>query len=167
MALTDNACTIDSVDSERRAGLIQLQSDIDRVIVDCLTRSCGVDSLHEDDDEECCHLTRVGYYFQEINRAHLWPTSMMCGDGWCIEAVKAKVSKMKTYHRDDRRGNINNEPSECADDTWGFRERLTEAVTKAVDNQKGLCLMCLKSGRVRKQDGNCYANESELCTGKA
>jgi len=152
------------MDSERKAGLIQLRSDIDRAVATCLMEPCALKAQHDEYHGECSHLARVGHYFQEISRASFWPTSMISQDGWCIKTVGAKVAMLDTYYQDDEDGII--KPPSCGDAAIDFDDALMEAVEKAGKNQKGLCLVCVKNGRVTKQDGNCYARESDLCTGK-
>lgn len=44
-------------------------------------------------------------------------------------------------------------------------ERLISMITRAIDAQKGLCLNCVRKGKISSHQGNCHARLRYLCTG--
>ena len=126
-----------SIDQDRNSSLLELSSWFDhlmaRFLQDC-TRSSSPNS----------DLTKAGYFFQELYRLNIWPIS----------------TRLKTINL----GYIQTEIALFrAQENTSFKDKLVCVIARAVDAQKGLCLCCVRKGKVSQ--GNCHARLRYLCTG--
>ncbi len=107
----------------------------------------------------------MGMYFElgnEVNAAHfminlkeaeLWPPSTAFRNS-AIQTVLGKASKYQNCPAEWR----------CGCRMFGY---WVEDSVKDVEEQlKGLCLTCIKNGKVSKADGNCQAATHSLCKGQ-
>lgn len=103
-------------------------------------QDCGTRSPTPNSDS-----TKAGYVFQELYRLNIWPIS----------------TRLNTINLDYIQTAIDGFREQ---ENTSFKEKLVAVIARAVDAQKGLCLCCVRKGKVMHQ-GNCHARLRYLCTG--
>ena len=91
-------------------------------------------------------LTKVGYVLQELYGLNIWPISTRVNE-INLDRIQSAFAGF-------------NEP----DDTC-FKRELNTKILAAVDAQKGLCLSCVRVGKISSHQGNCHSRVRYLCTG--
>ena len=130
-----------------------------------LVHDCPAKLQHEARTTSCEHLSKIGHYFKWLYGSGLWPLSKM--QTLSITKVSDRLSKFENYDRD---------PAEvywlegihyigCQTPQTDLKDVLEGHAKKAVETQQGLCLACVKRGRVAEEEGNCRAEDEALCVG--
>ena len=97
---------------------------------------------------------KIGLFLLELSRLELWPLSekVMASS---VQAVLEKASRFEGV----------GEPSsgcKCRTCKVSFKELMTALATDQLGKVKGLCLGCVRSGRLMPDGGNCQ--NKEFCT---
>lgn len=92
------------------------------------------------------HLIKVGYFFGELYRLNIWP-------------ISTRFSSINLDYIQRAIVGFNEQ-----DNTF-FKRKLIIVIEQAVDAQKGLCLCCVRKGKISSHQGNCHARFRYLCTG--
>lgn len=130
-----------SIDEDRESALLELSSRFDSILAqflrDGLSREGYEQSMHHP------HVREAGYCFQRLFFLDIWPIS----------------TRLKTLNLDViQRAIAEFEEPE-------FKEKLITEIVRAVERQKGLCLCCVRKGKMSSREGNCHARLRHLCTG--
>lgn len=91
------------------------------------------------------HLVSAGHFFHELYRINIWPISTR--ESINLDYIQRTIAGF-------------NDPENTS-----FKEKLVTAIARAVDAQKGLCLSCVRKGKISSNQGNCHARLGYLCTG--
>ena len=174
--LLTHRITKESINAERTKTLLRLQTTIEDMLVP-LIKKCPEMSLHRIDRQACGLLTVVGHYLSELVRLGLWPLSRIVEQN-NINTIASQIQHFENFDETSH---------EDEGDDWGcrtppfgpqknkvgkkyvvWRERcsvpeidckklLQDATRVASEAQQGLCLNCIKNGRVTTEEGNCQA----------
>lgn len=129
----------ESIDQDRNCSLLELSSTFDHIMArffqDCTRRSTPNSDA-----------TKAGYVFQELYRLRIWPISTRLNT-INLEYIQTEITLF------------------CEQEDTSFKDKLVCAIARAVDAQKGLCLCCVRKGKVSLHQGNCHARLRYLCTG--
>ena len=113
---------------------------------------------HHDDTAICFHLAKTGYYIQELHRIGLWPIPNL-DTAKSIQDVSDRLLKICNYSAVDLC-----EAGMCCDEAnIDFEEHLLQVTETISKCNTGLCLNCVKKGKIMSADGNCRAASLELC----
>ena len=102
------------------------------------------------------------HYTQQLFDAALWPQSRI--------NVDIPPSTIPDHLRLIVEFDSIDFPSECTFFDCGcerrpVRQLFTDAVKRILKETKGLCLCCVKQGRITQREGNCRAVETDCCSG--
>lgn len=128
-----------SIDQDRKSGLLDLSSMVESIMARFLQD--GTRGLMRD-----THLIKAGFFFQELYRLNIWPVSTR------TESINLDYIQRSITDFNDQ-------------DNTSFKGKLINVIAKAVDAQKGLCLSCVRKGKISSHQGNCHARLRYLCTG--
>lgn len=92
------------------------------------------------------HLIKAGFFFQELYRLNIWPISTRT-ESINLDYIQRAVADLEEQANTSFKGN------------------LITVIARAVDAQKGLCLCCVRKGKVSSHQGNCHARLRYICTG--
>ena len=130
---------IASIDQSRNSTLLDLSSTFDHIMArffqDC-------DRIMDPNYERA----KAGYVFQELYRLSIWPISTRLNT-INLDYIQTAIAG---FHEQK--------------DT-SFKDKLVSWISRAVSAQKGLCLSCVRKGKVSMHQGNCQARLRYLCTG--
>ena len=150
---------IGSIATEREASLLCISGAIETIVTSHLQRKCSSGEQHRKSTEEKCdHISKTGHCFQELHRLEVWPISSAMSNK-TINDITMRVALFENCHT---RNQICGYYS-CDQARLDFKKLLHEAVVKAKNAIKGLCLNCVTKGKITAQDGNCRASLLERC----
>ena len=89
---------------------------------------------------------KVGHFFTELYWIDLWPISDQVNE-INLDYIQSEIANFDEYK-----------------DT-SFKKSLVIEISKAIDAQKGLCLSCVRLGKISSHQGNCQARLRYLCKG--
>ncbi len=115
-------------------------------------QECRNQDYHHRKATLCTNLAETGHSFKELRRLRIWPMFKLV-NGATIEFVSIQVCGFVDFK-------VSNCPSNFKVDC---KERLQKAVEEASKGQLGLCLNCVKKGKIKTLEGNCQAESLELC----
>lgn len=127
-----------SIDEDRKSGLLDLSSMFDHVLARFLQYSAGW-------SRSDARLIKVGHVLQELYDLNIWPISTRLNE--------INMDRIQSTFA------LFSEP----DDT-SFNRDLNTKILAAVDAQKGLCLSCVRIGKISSHQGNCHSRVRYLCT---
>ena len=78
-----------------------------------------------------------------------------------IDVIADQLLKFRPY--DVSAFKKRNPPCSIPDSESGIKLSLLEAAQSAVNRQKGLCLKCIKEGKITTEEGNCEARCQWTC----
>ena len=106
----------------------------------------------------CGVLIVTGMYFQELSHLGLWPMATLeRPNAGSFSVLKDRISEFEIYR-------IRGSNNSCAIPHVDLKRALQTAADKLFRNQKGLCLRCVKEGKMMVSDGNCGAESYESCS---
>ena len=121
--------------------------------------ACPKASDHQRRQSMCFHVAKSGFYVQELYRIGLWPIKNT-DTQMSIRDISNRLRCFQDYYITD--------PSDvghrCDLANIDFKQRLVDATGRMISDS-GLCLHCVKKGKIMKADGNCRAASVELCKG--
>ena len=154
----------DSINTARENALFELQTNIEAMITSYLKKDCSFKKNHESNRQPCELLSKAGHFFQELVRLGLWPLSRIIHQT-NLSTISSQLLHFKNYYADERSGQRNSgyyEDSYCICDRIDFKSKLENAVNDASVLQQGLCLCCVKQGKITGDEGNCREMHEHL-----
>ena len=125
-----------------------------------MQRRCTKNLQHrfEDDDDGsiCFHLAKTGFYIQELDRIGLWPIPNATTPK-SIQQISSGLLRFANYPVSD----VWEDDMQCDGARIDF-ERCLRQVRRSVATN-GLCLNCVKKGKIMIADGNCQAASLDKC----
>ena len=105
----------------------------------------------------CLQTAKAGFYVQELYRIGLWPINNT-NTQMSIQEISNRLRGFQDYYITDPYN------TGCLVDfaDINFKPRLVEA-TRRMISASGLCLNCVKKGKIMSADGNCREASLELC----
>ena len=127
-----------------------------------MNKKCPKTSHDQDEDHDdeaiCFHLAKTGYYIQELHRLGLWPIPKAY-TAKSIQNISDRLLELGNYSAVD--------PDEdglwCDEAGIDFEDHLLQVRETSSQRSSGLCLNCVKKGKIMSADGNCRAASLELC----
>lgn len=170
--MLNHRITKESINAERTKTLLRLQTAIEDMLVP-LIDNCPEMSLHRSRRQACGLLTVVGHYLSELVRLGLWPLSRIV-EQTNINIIASQIQHFENFdeisHEDDWGGRTQLRPQKyhvgkkqivwqerCRVPEIDCKKLLQDAIRVASKDQQGLCLNCIKNGRVTTEEGNCQA----------
>lgn len=147
----------ESINNGREKGLLQLQLAIEESIVSYVEKGCPNKVIHESNGQPCFKLAEAGHCLSELIRLGLWPMSSSLPNA-NLDDLSQLAFDFKNYARSHYRYS----PA-CATDNTDFRAMLSQMVADATEVLQGLCLKCVKQGKVTEEEGNRDAADVHLC----
>lgn len=147
------------MNTEREVSLHKLLAAIESVLIPHIQTPCPVSHLHRLPKSPCSHLSKSGHYLQELLRLGLWPISNTI-EHKTVESVAGQIIQLENYY--DRYGS-NGTGAICKSPSIDLEKRLQEVVSEHSEDQKGLCLNCVRHGKATVNQGNCVASSRVLC----
>ena len=131
---------------------------VEAIVTPHLRQLCNCKKNNEMDDLACGHLSRLGHFFQKLYLLNLWPLTSLLAHGklnMIEQQFLKKFADPKPYSKGE------GFPScwMCTRDMT--QDDLVGAAKRAFAQQDGLCLQCVKEGRVSEKRRNCRASEME------
>lgn len=134
-----------------------MQSAIEESIVSFVEKGCQNKVYHESNGQPCFKLAEAGHCLSELIRLGLWPMSRSLPNA-NLDDVPQVASDFKNYSR-----SLYRYAPTCALDNTDFKAMLGQMVADATEVLQGLCLKCVKQGKVTEEEGNCHAADVHLC----
>jgi hypothetical protein len=158
--------------------LLKLQTSIENIIAPQLQSGCPAKNQHRPHRQPCYHLSKIGHYFHELSRLGLWPLSGVLYRN-NFQTISRKLLEFENYIPDEVINQQTLDPQtlyqypvtytypgqydNCCFDASAsqidLRQSLIQAAEDATAAQKGLCLQCVKNGKVSVYEGNCQAQD--------
>ena len=119
-------------------------------------RLCPKFLVHEKSGTACFRDMKRGFSVRELHRIGLWPIPYISTQK-SIQEISNCLLKFNDYsiNDPDKSGGLS-----CDLD---FKHHLLQATEKASKRSRGLCLNCVKNGKIMIAEGNCRATSLELC----
>lgn len=154
----------DSIIATHNDSMQRYRAAIEDVIVPLLQHNCPAKDQHETHTQSCEHLSAIGHSLQQLFNIGLWPTSNI--DQMSTSIVSSKIDEFRNYERSPAAEYYleGEHYIGCDSLRMDIKQRLLEATKEALEKTKGLCLSCVKRGKVTSEEGNCHAEEEILCS---
>ena len=127
-----------------------------------MKRDCTKTAKHQEDGTSCFHLAKTGCCIQELYWIDLWPIPNTKSQ----RSVQGISDRLLSF--EDRSVS---ESDHCDDEEYcdldlslNFKKMLLRA-TEKISERGGLCMNCVKKGKIMVADGNCRAKSLESCKG--
>ena len=114
---------------------------------------------HRANGTSCFHLARSGCFVQELYAIGLWPIPNTQTQT-SIQAISDRLSKFEDNSVSETDG-FNSE-AWCDPLNIDFEQLLRQAIKKTAE-RGGLCMNCVKKGKIGIAEGNCRARSLEFC----
>ena len=126
-----------------------------------MKKKCPKASDHRAESTLCFHVAKTGCFIHELYRIDLWPipdTKTQTS----IQELSDSLEKFddNSLHEIPHYGEERCEPYPVVD----FEKLLLQATDK-ISERGGLCMNCVKKGKIMVADGNCRARSLESCKG--
>ena len=138
------------------------------MIMSYLQKECPAKRYHEDNNQACELLSKAGHFFQELVRLGVWPLSRIVHQT-NLSTMSNQLLHFRNYisdmpgTSDDKDTDTNFSHRRCRNNRIDFKSKLEVAVEDAFQLQEGLCLRCVKQGKVTRDEGNCRNTLEHLC----
>ena len=122
--------------------------------------TCPDKDYHHSSGKICFRVSKSGFYIQELYRIGLWPIP----DTSTQKSIEEISNCLLGFENDTfiHRSKIG---PMCDVANIDFKDLLLQATERTMKRSRGLCLNCVKKGRIMIADGNCRATSLELCAG--
>ena len=119
---------------------------------------CRLTARHQANGSKCSRLAKSGFFIEQLDYIGLWPIPYT-NTQKSIQEVSSRLLKFENYSSQDTSeyGQL------CDDTTTDFKHRLLQATEVTSKRSRGLCLNCVKNGKIMIAEGNCRATSLELC----
>lgn len=125
-----------------------------------MNTACPKEFDHVQKQKSCFHTAKSGFYVQELYRIGLWPISdTKIQMAMSIQTISNRLRGLRDYYMTDAW----TMGRQCDLAKINFKQRLEDAMERTTPDS-GLCLNCVKKGKIMSADGNCRAASLELCT---
>ncbi|KAL6715638.1 hypothetical protein ACLMJK_006599 [Lecanora helva] len=141
---------------QRKGALKRIFTAIDALIAPFVRTKCHYSEEHSN-KEACFHLAETGHFFQELLRCKLWP---FFGD-WTDRHLEQTATNLGTFK--EYLGDFNSGTYYCTSSKRNFLPQMKPIAEQARKEKLGLCLNCIKQGKITTKDGNCSASRIEEC----
>lgn len=156
-----------SINAERSNAIYELWAAIEDVITPQLEVVCPKQQRHDSHFSPCEYLLKSGHYLKELSSLDLWPISKIIHQT-DLAAVSSQLLRFKNHLLDEwGPTNANGElfkgrtwvsaSTYCQSPKKDLKSMLQKAADATSTKQRGLCLKCVKEGKVTRDDGNCRA----------
>ena len=115
--------------------------------------ACSKASAHPSQRETCFQTAKAGFYVQELYRIGLWPINNR-NTQMSIQEISNRLQGFRDYYI--------TQSWPCVSPIINFKQGLVDATGRMISGS-GLCLNCVKKGKIMIADGNCRAVSLELC----
>ena len=122
-----------------------------------MKKACPNASAHLRKRSMCFHAAKTGFYVHQLYRVGLWPIDYTTAQ-LSIQEISNRLEGFQDYYLEGPE--IGGRPCDLAN--IDFTQHLKDARAKMIPSS-GLCLNCVKKGKIRRADGNCRAASLELC----
>ncbi len=138
---------------------------IETSIVSLVEKGCPHSGNHKVNGTICNNLAEAGHCVSELVRLGLWPMSKFSPQTNLL-TISSQVLNFNNYNKDDPNSifRSNGYYTKCPGGKTDFRSALGQLVRDVVLGQQGMCLRCVKQGKVTEEEGNCHAAHVHLCT---
>lgn len=157
-----------SIIAEREGALLQMQTTIEDIISPQLKAVCPKQQQHDVNHTPYEYLLRTDHYLKQLSGLGLWPISRMFHQT-NLSDISSQLLEFRNYAVDDvnrntvfRSSSCHHFVTDCQSMQTDFRNILQTAANAVSTQQQGLCLKCIKSGKITKEDGNCRAATEAL-----
>lgn len=120
------------------------------IVLPLLDQDCPQAEDHEYNHQYCYILSQAGHYFKQLRDLGIWPISKRIYQT-SPSIIPAELANFQNYFEDEY-GSF-----ECGGGLIDLKQQFMKAVETATLEQRGLCLKCVKQGKVTKDEGNCWA----------
>ena len=180
--LLTHRTTKDSINAERTKTLLRLQTTMEDMLA-TLIKKCPKMSSHRSDRQACGLLTVAGHYLSELIRLGLWPLSRIV-EQTNIDTFASQIQHFENFdetsHEDEEDDDWRGQTSfggkknkgrkkydvwqeSCSVPEIDCKKLLQDAARVVSKAQQGLCLSCIKEGKVTTEEGNCQARSQWDC----
>ena len=125
-----------------------------------MSTTCPKSSRHQNMATICFRLAKSGFFVEELCRIGLWPIPYT-NTQKSIQDVSSCLLDFENYSVSD----VYEKGGYCDAANIDFKHDLVQAIERSMKRSRGLCLNCVKKGRIMIADGNCRATSLELCAG--
>ena len=119
---------------------------------------CPNTKKHEKSETICFWLAKSGFFIKELDRIGLWPIPYT-NTRKSIQEISSCLRGFENYSVHD--------PFEhdhyCDTADINLKDLLIQAIETTSKRSRGLCLNCVKNGKIMIAEGNCRATSLELC----
>lgn len=146
--------------------MLQLQTMIEDTVVSRVEKGCPRKSTHECKGQTCDVLAEAGHNLSELVRLGLWPMSRVLPHT-NLSRILSQVSHINAYYMADSYqgfSGMDHHKNGCPRIDLAFKSILDKLMDDAIELHQGMCLRCVKQGKVTKEEGNCHAARVDLCT---
>ena len=120
--------------------------------------TCPDESSHLERGTVCFRLAKSGFYIHELYRIGLWPIP----NSNTQKSIK-KTSNCLLSFENYTASQPSNFGRRCDIAMIDFKHHLLQATEMTSKRNRGLCLNCVKKGKIMVAEGNCRATSLELC----
>lgn len=152
----------ESLNALRHSILDLLEAELEDLVTIHLRHMCKSAADHEERLRPCEHLSRTGHFFQELQRLRLWPICRML-QITNLSTILNQLNDFRPYYGDKdndediERCRQHRIHSSCSSPALNFKNTLETSVQDLPD-LLGLCLACVKHGKITEQEKNCNAS---------
>ena len=104
----------------------------------------------------CSHLAQTGHYVEELLRLELWPISNIATKK-TIAMVLKQIEQFEDY------AYIGGKSCSCGGGSFNAKKLLQELSNKHSNQLRGLCLHCVKKGKITRIEGSCMESSLLKC----
>ncbi len=162
----------DSIIAEREDALLELQMTIEDIITPQTKAVCPRQQQHDSSNTVCEYIVRTGHYLKQLSLLGLWPISKVMPH-MSVSTISSRLLHFKNHAVDDmectftggmkiRQGDFMITTTDCRSVKTDLKSLLQNAANAASIQQQGLCIKCIRGGKVTKKDGNCRAATETL-----
>lgn len=149
---------IESAEEIRASDFFNLCDDIASVLNQHTRSKCPVTAKHRNSGSVCFWLAKSGFFVEELDRIGLWPIPYT-NKQKSIQEISSSLLGFENYSVQD----TYEHKAYCDSAKVNFKHSLLQATTATSWRSRGLCLNCVKNGKIMIAEGNCRATSLELC----
>ena len=125
-----------------------------------MRRKCPKTAKHRAEATWCFHVHTTGCVMEELYSIGLWPIPDT-NTQMTIQEVSDRLSRFEDHTFTE---GYDSDEEWCDEWKFDFKQVLLDAVKKT-SVRGGLCMNCVKKGKIMVADGNCRAKSLETCKG--
>lgn len=144
----------DSINTERDHTLHDLEQQIELIIASLVKYDCPEDHRGDTNPRVWYQLSEISHYFKELSSLGLWPMSARL-DRIALVRIPSDLYRFSNYASESDTYGFQDTLCNAKSQPKNVKRLLFESVTKLLEHQQGLCITCVKEGRVTRAEGNC------------